>query len=392
MPVPRPRRYLIALMALVIVIAMAVAAVLVTESGNNRVRLRPSQQLNPSPTLPDSSPVEKAADAVDCWLREGVARDGHYLYPAFPYDHFTKLTDADLDAIYAFLMTRDPVRAEVPPNKLPFLLNLRPIVAGWQFLFLKEGTFRPDPSKDEVWNRGAYLVEGLGHCGSCHTPRNLFGAEESQHALAGGEAEGWDAPALNSASPAPVPWGEKAIFDYLRNGWDPAHGVAAGPMMPVVHDLAGIPEENVRAIAVYIASLAGGSEQERQTRAEHAVAFTRSRGWGAVPPENPGKEDGEEIFAGACAGCHHKDGPAPVELALSTVVNLPDPRNLIRVILGGIAPDEEGKGPMMPGFADVLTDQQTAALVAYVRAHFTNRSAWPDVATRVHEIRLEEQK
>ena len=324
-------------------------------------------------------------------MHEGVDRDGRHLYPAFPYDHFTKTSDSDLAAIYAFVMTREPVRAATPPSKLPFPLDIRLITAGWQLLFFKEGEFRAEAAKSEMWNRGAYLVEGLGHCGSCHTPRNLFGAEEVQHNLAGGEAEGWDAPALNSASPAPVPWTEDALFDYLRRGWDPAHGIAAGPMAPVVRDLARVSDQDVRAIAAYIASLAGGSEQQRQKAAEEARAFAKSRAWGVAAPGNPGKDGGEEIFAGACAGCHRVAGTTPVELALSTAVNQPDPRNLIRILIDGIMPEDQ-KGPMMPGFADVLTDQQVAALVSYVRARFTERPAWPNVAARVHQIRDEERR
>jgi mono/diheme cytochrome c family protein len=328
-------------------------------------------------------------------MREGVDRGGHHLYPAFPYDHFTKVTDADVDAIYAFLMTRNPVRAEILPNKLPFPLNFRLVIAGWKLLFFRSGEFRPNALQNEVWNRGAYLMEGLGHCGSCHTPRNLLGAERQRKAVAGGEAEGWDAPALNLASPAPVPWTEDAVFDYLRHGWDRLHGVAAGPMMPVVHDLASAPEEDLRAMGIYIASLAEEPEEERQKKTERAIAFAKSRAWGAVP-EHPDKANGEGIFAGACASCHHAGGVTPstkpVELALSTMVNLPDPRNLIRIILDGIMPEEGERGPIMPGFADALTDQQVVVLAGYVRAHFTDLPAWPDLATRVSQIREEEQK
>lgn len=325
-------------------------------------------------------------------MREGIERSGRYLYPAFPYDHFTKASDADLDALYAFLMTRDPVRSGTFANRLPFPLNIRLIVAGWQLLFFKDARFAPDAAKDEHWNRGAYLVDGLGHCGSCHTPRNFFGAEKSQQALGGGEAEGWDVPPLNSASPAPVPWTEDALLEYLRNGSDPAHGVAAGPMRPVIRDLARIPEDDVHAMAIYLASLAGGSDEYRREKAEAAVAFAKRQEWGATELESSGTGDGEQIFAGACADCHRLGGTAPVELALSTTVNLADPRNLIRIILDGITPEEGEKGPMMPGFGDALTDPQLIALVTYIRAHFTGRPAWPDIASYLSRMRGEDQK
>lgn len=325
-------------------------------------------------------------------MREGIDRSGRYLYPAFPYDHFTKVVDADLDAVYAFLMTRDPVRTGRPANELPFPLNIRPLVAGWQLLFFRDARFEPDAAKSKEWNRGAYLVEGLGHCGSCHTPRNRLGAEMSEQDLAGGAAEGWDAPALNSASPAPVPWTEDALFGYLRHGSDPAHGVAAGPMRAVFRDLARIPDEDVRAIAVYLASLADGSDADRRKQTDAARAFARRQEWGRASLESSDLHDGEQIFAAACADCHRMGGTAPVELALSTTVNLPDPRNLIRIILDGIMPREGDKGPMMPGFGDVLTDPQMAALVTYLRAHFTERPAWPDVPDHVRQIRGGEQK
>jgi mono/diheme cytochrome c family protein len=144
-------------------------------------------------------------------MREGVDRSGRHLYPAFPYDHFTLTTDDDIKALYTFFMTRDPVKATAPANSLPFPINVRLVLAGWKLLFLRERRLDPDPSRDEVWNRGRYLVEGLGHCGACHTPRNLMGAEEKIYrAFQGGEAEGWRAYALGAASQSPTPWDEAA--------------------------------------------------------------------------------------------------------------------------------------------------------------------------------------
>ena len=139
-------------------------------------------------------------------MQEGVRRDGAHLYPAFPYDHFTKVSGDDLHAIYAFLMTRDPVRAATPPNALPFPYSMRSLIAAWKLLFFKPGELKPDPALTAELNRGAYLVEGLAHCGSCHTPRNGLGAERNDRYLGGGEAEDWHAPALNADSTAPVPW------------------------------------------------------------------------------------------------------------------------------------------------------------------------------------------
>jgi len=130
-------------------------------------------------------------------MREGVARDGHLLYPVFPYDHYTNLADEDIGALYAYLMTRAPSTAPAQANRLIFPLGWRPLLAGWNMLYLKRGAVAPDPQRGTDWNRGAYLTEALGHCGSCHTPRNMLGAQDLDRYLGGGEAEGWYVPALN---------------------------------------------------------------------------------------------------------------------------------------------------------------------------------------------------
>src|SRR4029453_7871541 len=189
-------------------------------------------------------------------MREGVARDGRHLYPAFPYDHFARMSNEDIQAIYAYIMTRPPVRAEIPSNELRFPFNIRMLVAGWKALYHRPGAFQPDSAQSAEWNRGAYLVQGAGHCSACHTPRNVLGAEERRRYLAGGEAEGWHAPALNTASPAPAPWTVETLYEYLRQGIAEKHAVAAGPMSPVVQNLAIVSQQDVRAMAVYIASYA----------------------------------------------------------------------------------------------------------------------------------------
>ena len=180
--------------------------------------------------------------------------------PGFPYDHFARVTDDDVSAIYAFIMTRDPVRATVPANRLAFPMNFRPMLSAWKALYLERGVYRSDPGRSAEWNRGAYLVEGLGHCGACHTPRNAMGAERKDRYLGGGEAEGWHATALNASSPAPVAWTVDQLTRYLRQGWDDEHGHAAGPMSPVVHELADVPEADVRAMATYLLAVMGKKE------------------------------------------------------------------------------------------------------------------------------------
>src|ERR1700760_1776841 len=147
-------------------------------------------------------------------MRSGVNRDGQHLYPTFPYDHFTNVSDEDDAALYAFLMTRTAVHAPARENQLPFPLDQRVVVAGWKLLFLRRGSYQPDPSQSAEWNRGAYLVEGLAHCGACHTPRNGLGAERPNAAFAGGDVDNWQAFAINAKSPAPIPWTTDALYSY----------------------------------------------------------------------------------------------------------------------------------------------------------------------------------
>jgi mono/diheme cytochrome c family protein len=327
-------------------------------------------------------------------MHEGIDRAGRHLYPAFPYDHFTRVTDTDVAAIYAFIMTRDPVPADVPANRLKFPAGFRPGIAAWKALFFDRGVYRPDPSRSPEWNRGAYLAEGLGHCGACHTPRNALGAEEKRRDLDGGEAQGWHASALTLTSPAAVPWTADQLFDYLRGGREAKHGIAAGPMTPVVHNLARVAEDDVRAIAVYVASRMQPEGPDAQSPGNALFASARPREAGSPSGSKRGTaalDEGAGIFAGACAGCHAVAPTAaerqPVALGLTTSINAPDPRNAIHITLEGLWPEPAERGALMPGFAGELTDRQVIALVDYLRARFTDKPAWTDVAERVSEIR-----
>lgn len=312
-------------------------------------------------------------------MREGVDRGGRHLYPAFPYDHFTKVTEADLKALYAYIMTRQPVRAETPPNKLIFPFNIRPLIGIWKALFFARSDFVPDPKQSAEWNRGAYLAEGLGHCGACHTPRNSLGAEKKGEAYAGGDAEGWHAPALNAASPAPAPWTPAQLYAYLRFGLDDVHSVPAGPMAPVVHNLGQVPEEEIRAIAAFVASLAGPRTAERGPgliEAPRSAAAT--------------DQTGAAIYASACAVCHDNgravSSADALHLSLSTSVAIPTPRNLINIIVEGITPPQGERGRWMPSFGGAFTPAQLTALVTYLRTEFGKAPPWTGVEDEVARI------
>jgi mono/diheme cytochrome c family protein len=315
----------------------------------------------------------------------GVDREGRHLYPTFPYDHFTNVSDDDNRALYAYLMTREPVHAPPRENRLLFPLNLRVTIAGWKLLFFHRGAYKPDTTKSAEWNRGAYLVEGLAHCGACHTPRNALGAERASASFAGGNVDNWKAYAINAQSPSPVPWDAEALYAYLRQGWHPDHGTARGPMAEVVSNLSQVPESDVRAIATYMADVFGAPTPERKRRGEEALAQAKS---GAAVPQTD--SPGGAIYAAACATCHESGRPPPyggINLALSTAISDPDPRNLANIVLSGVRPVEGERSPIMPGFAGSMSDTQIAALVNYLRSRFSGQPAWTGVEKTVKNAR-----
>jgi mono/diheme cytochrome c family protein len=331
-------------------------------------------------------------------LREGVDRGGRQLYPAFPYDHFTLTTDDDVHALYAYAMTRDPVRAAARPNDLAFPFNIRPLLAGWKLLFFRQGPYRTDPAQSAAWNRGAYLVEGLAHCGACHTPRNALGAEQADNRFGGGEAEGWSAYALNQASPAPVHWDQAALGFYLRNGWHEAHGVALGPMASVLNNLAAMPDADIAAIATYMSGVTGEPNAEQRRSGEALVEQARQRKPGNSPAtavsqtggQSANSQSGALIYQAACATCHDSGRPPPfggIDLALSTAPSAPVARNVINVVLWGLPATDAQHGPIMPGFANVMTDRQVADLVAYLRSRFGNKPPWTAIDKDVADAR-----
>ena len=329
-------------------------------------------------------------------LREGISRDGHHLYPAFPYNHFTHLTDEDIAALYAFVMTRDPVQAKTPANRLMFPLQFRPLVAGWNMLYLHQGPVARQASQSAEWNRGAYLVDALGHCAACHSPHNALGAEKKDAYLAGGEAEGWHATALNRQSPSPVPWNADSLAAYLRTGIVPDHAMTAGPMAGVVHNLSYADPADLRAMAVYIASRMGQPDDERKAREASARKKASQESLAAVQPSSPAPPadeaalaTGGAVYANSCAECHDlgrqfSSGTA-LRLPLAVALHLPDPRNLIHIIRRGIQPSDGEAGRWMPPFEGSLTDEQLAALVIWLRRQGTDAPPWNDVQKTVKE-------
>ncbi|MCZ2498545.1 c-type cytochrome [Xylophilus sp. Kf1] len=349
-------------------------------------------------------------------MRHGIHQDGRRLYPVFPYTAFARLSDGDIQALYAYLMSQPATVRPPTPTRLAFPFNLRPALAGWNLLFHDATPFRADPARTAEWNRGAYLVEGAGHCSACHSPRNALGAEKSdrRNHLAGGEAEGWTAPALNDLAGGPTPWTRDTLRQYLRTGFSPRHGVAGGPMAPVVQGLAALPQADIDAMATYLLDLPGrppaasggtaaaaagpATTANPKTAATTATATTAAAVAGADAPGESAPTalrhlSGERIYQNACAVCHEA-GSGPTlfgvrpDLAANTNLRSATPDNLVRTILHGIRNPAHGDLGYMPGFQDSLDDAQIHDLVAYLRQRFApDEKPWSGGAENIRRLR-----
>ena len=318
--------------------------------------------------------------AFDRAMRTGISRDGKHLYPVFPYNAFSQLTPADMESLYAYLMAQPAVSKSPEKNDLRFPFQIRETLAGWNTLFLDTKPFTAREDRSALWNRGAYLVEGIGHCSACHTPRNVLGAEQtSKQWMNGALVNGWEAPALNSFSQAPIPWTEQALFDYLSTGLSDQHGTASGPMLPVVNGLSQLPEQDVRAIAHYVTSLKPDVSEQRDL-------IKQSTALQSSTTQSPaGFEAGERIFQASCGACHEPSivpsfTDAQVSLALNSNLHSEHPDNLIQIILHGIQANTLSMADKntMPAFKNSLTNQQIADLLTYLRERYaSDKSAWP---------------
>jgi len=321
-------------------------------------------------------------DAFGRAMRRGIARNGELLYPAFPYDHFTHASDGELDALYAWLMTRQPIAGRAPATQLDGILAFRPLLAAWNLLYLKQGPLANDPAQSSEWNHGRALAEGLAHCGGCHTPRNSLGAEDTARAYDGAMTEGWYAPPLNARSPAARPWTVDRLHAYLRTGLSPVHAAAAGPMGGVTRALSQVRDDDVHAIAVYFASLMAQAPAARQGKSEPMDRQVVAQ---QAHPE------AATLFAGACAVCHEPGAPMMQQgrpaLAWGTPLQADNAHDAVRIIMKGLDSPAGPTGPTMPAFADLLDDRQLRELTAYLRIRFTEKSPWPDIGNAIAQAR-----
>jgi mono/diheme cytochrome c family protein len=307
-------------------------------------------------------------------MHDGVRADGAHLYPAFPYAYFTHISRLDSDAIFDYLRTVQPVHALPPRNSLVFPFNIRAVVGFWNALFLEQSPFVADKSKSKAWNRGAELTNGLGHCGGCHTPKNLLFGDKMAQAFTGADLDHWFSANL---TPDPLDglgrWSQTDVVEYLKTGRN-AFAAAAGSMQAVVaRSTSHMSDEDLAAIATYLTSLPAAAPQL---------------------PARPGTramQDGESVFVRSCAVCHGAGAETAHDypkLAGNPVVQALNPETVMRIILQGAqsaATANAAIGYSMPSFL-TLDDQDIANVATYIRNAWGNRAS-PVTRDEVSDLR-----
>jgi mono/diheme cytochrome c family protein len=318
-----------------------------------------------------------SSDQFYAALHDGIGPKGQPIYPAMPYTAFTRVSRVDSDAMLAYLKTIPAVRRPRPPNQLPFPLKFRFLVRGWNLLFFRSGNYVNDPGKSAAWNRGAYLVNGLGHCGSCHTPKNAFGADRDGETFHGGNLDQWVAPDLTANARTGLgTWREEDIVEYLKSGRNRLAN-AGGAMADVVTNSTSLMrDEDLRAIAVYLKD----QPSSRSRVAIHDIDAGAMR-------------RGKAIYDDVCASCHMLEGGGQPRLfpplAGNVMLQQADPTGLLHLILAGgrTAPTPTRPTALsMPTFAWKLTDQQVADVSTYIRNNWGNH-AEPVSASAVAVLR-----
>ncbi len=310
-------------------------------------------------------------------LQKGIGRDGRHLYPAMPYPFYTRMSRADILAIRAWLNTLPAQKNAVVVNQLPFPFRVRAVMSIWNELYFNKGEFKANPTKSAEWNRGAWLVEGPGHCGACHTPKSILGGDVTSRPLQGGLLQGWLAPNLTGDTRIGIgAWSSRDVVTYLQTGHN-HQSAATGPMAEVVMDSTSrMTPEDLNAMAIYL-------------KDQPALGETTAQAIG----DTPAMISGRAIYVDNCAACHGLDGSGQPGLfpALrgNSVLQAAEANNPIHLILHGgnsastsLAPT----GPAMPAFGWKLDDQQVAALTTFIRNSWGNAAKMVD-ADAVHKIR-----
>lgn len=311
-------------------------------------------------------------------VRAGVRADGGHLYPAMPYTAYARLTDDDTAALYAYFMHGVAASdTAAPATRLPFPFNVRFSMALWNWLYLDTAPYTADPAKSAEWNRGAYLAQGLAHCGTCHTPRGFLMAEKSDLYLRGGSLGTWYAPDITPGKPG---WNRDSLVAYLRTGHAANGATAGGPMREAIDkSFSKMAPQDIAAIVTYLQALPPGEHAVAAPKVERIVASDVSEMAG-------GSSGGERLYRNYCAACHQVDGDGMRGLPAlrnHTVLGYPSADNVAMAILEGVWP-EEGQG--MPGFEHELDDGEVAAITHYVMTGFGHSAIGLD-ARRVAELR-----
>jgi mono/diheme cytochrome c family protein len=308
-------------------------------------------------------------------LTKGTGRHGTRLYPAMPYTYYTRLSRDDALAIRAYLDTVPAVHNPVKSDQLPFPFDMRWTLAAWDKLYFTPGTFHPDPKQSAQWNRGAYLVEGPGHCGLCHTPKNFMGADDTSKRLQGYALQGWFAPDITDDARRGIGgWSTDDIVAYLKTGHNKT-GAATGPMSETLNlSTSKMSDADLQAIAIYLKDQAGGQQ-----------TATANPPQSADPPSQSAMKAGGQIYADECSACHGSDGKGQAGLfpALrgSPSVEQINPTTVLHVVLRGalsVGTKPAPAAPAMPQFGWILNDEQVAAVATYIRNAWGNSA--PSVA------------
>jgi mono/diheme cytochrome c family protein len=298
-------------------------------------------------------------------LRNGVARDGKHLYPAMPYASYSKMTRADALAIKAYLSSLAPVEAKAPENRMNFPYSQRWLMIGWNLVNNPGKEFTPDPNRPPEWNRGAYLVDGLGHCGECHTPRNFMQGLKDSKAYAGADVEGWHAYNLSSDKTAGLGgWTDEALAQYLSTGHAEGHGPASGPMAEAIENsLRFLTPEDIHAMVVYLKALPAQPDGPPAVPAKVAG--------GAAEPL------GAHLYVQACAGCHLPDGSGRQSpwAALAGAHSTGDVTgtNLVQILAHGSQMQTNDGQVFMHSFTGGYTDAELAAIANYLIGDMSGR-------------------
>lgn len=318
-------------------------------------------------------------EAFDAAVRHGIRRNGSRLYPAMPYNAYTKMSRDDVLAIRAYLNTITPVRNAVVADTLPFPFNIRAAMRVWDALYFKEGDYRPDPNQSAEWNRGAFLVSGPAHCGACHTPKTFLGGDKTNQYLEGAYLQGWSAPNItNDARLGLGRWSKADIVSYLKSGHN--HITAAtGPMGEVVTlSTAQMTDPDLNAIATYLKSLPG-----------------RTEATSSLSANDPAMVAGGAIYRDQCSACHGLDGKGVAELfpsiADSSMVKSNDPTTSIRIVLRGarsVGTSSQPTAPGMPSYGRQLNDDEVAAVLTYMRNNWGG-AATAVTSEQVSKVRLD---